>query len=593
MTARSGRAPRTWEYLFAATGTVLLVAIAALAAVSLVAVRRTALRQSEENLRQFSYAVARMLDTEPRLLDPAELQRFCENLGKEREFRVTFVDAAGTEIADSGANPASLENHATRPEIAAALAGEERAAVRASSSVGKRMVYYAVPYRGNALRLAMSVGYIDSASRTIAGVLVAAALAIFAFAVAVTLLATRKITVPVSALAQTAHRFSDGSLDLRIDATGFPRELAELADTLSIMAARLDEKIRALDRQNRETGAILSGMNDALIVIDRDLRVERANPAACELFSLDPESARGIPLIQAVRSVEIVDLVARGAPLGDSETVELKTPAGAKSLLVRVSRTGDDGLAILAFGDVTRLKRLERVRQDFVANVSHELKTPVTSIQGFIETLKDGAMEDPAAARKFLDIMDQQSARLAAIVDDLLAISRLEQAEGTEIPREPTRIANLFEEVRTLCADIAAKKGTTLVFDPGEGLECAVNPGLVEQAIVNLVLNGIKYSPSGARVAVTARLKDAPEGGLKDGKTLVVEVADNGIGISEKNLERVFERFYRVDAGRSREQGGTGLGLSIVRHIALAHGGTVSVKSVEGEGSVFTMEIPA
>ncbi len=592
MRMREGRSPRTWEYLFAATGTVLLVAIAALAAVSLVAVRRTALRQSEENLRQFSYAVSRMLDTEPRLLEPEELQRFCANLGKDREFRVTFVDADGTVIADSGANPAALENHATRPEIAAALAGEEHVAVRASCSVGKRMVYYAVPYRGNALRLAMSVGYIDSASRTIAGVLVAAALAIFAFAFAVTLLATRKIIVPVSALAETAHRFSDGSLDLRIDASGFPRELAELADTLSTMAARLDEKIRALDRQNRETGAILSGMNDALIVIDRDLRVERANPAACELFSIAPESARGIPLIQAVRSVEIVDLVARAGPLGDGETVELKTPAGAKSLLVRVSRPGDDGLAILAFGDVTRLKRLERVRQDFVANVSHELKTPITSIQGFIETLKDGAIDDPAAARKFLDILDQQTARLAAIIDDLLAISRLEQAEGTEIPRETTRIANLLEDARTLCAEIAAKKGTTLVFDHGAGLECAVNPGLVEQAIVNLVLNGIKYSPSASRVAVTARLEKAPEGVGKAGKTLVVEVADNGIGIPEKDLERVFERFYRVDAGRSREQGGTGLGLAIVRHIALAHGGTVSVKSVEGEGSVFTMELP-
>jgi two-component system phosphate regulon sensor histidine kinase PhoR len=211
----------------------------------------------------------------------------------------------------------------------------------------------------------------------------------------------------------------------------------------------------------------------------------------------------------------------------------------------------------------------------------------VTSIRGFIETLRDGAIDDPEAARNFLSILEQQSLRLGAIIDDLLTISRLEQGETADIHREESRIADLLVDVDRLCRDAAAKKGTTVRYDCPRDLVCAVNPGLLEQALTNLVQNAIRYSPEGATVAVEARTVRSAEQ-----NRLVCVVSDNGIGIPEKHLGRIFERFYRVDKGRSREQGGTGLGLSIVRHIALAHGGTVSVSSVEGEGSVFTIDIP-
>lgn len=597
MSVGGARQRRTWVYLFSATGSVLLLAIAAFAAVSLVAVKRTAYRQSEDNLKQFSYAVTRMLDTESRLLEPSELQRFCENLGSDREFRVTFILSDGSVLADSGANPATLENHALRPEVVSALDGTEKAVVRYSESLKKKMVYYAVPYRGNVLRLAVSVGYIDTAARHIALILMVSALTILVVALGVSILASRSIIVPLQMLEETAHRFAGGVLDIKLDSRDFPREFGELASTLSLMAARLDEKIGALDAQNQETNAILSGMNDALIVLDGERRVVRVNRAAADLFALDVEGCRGLPLIQAVRNTEIVDYAARADARESELTVELRTgqPDASRFLLVKSGDAGTNGGQLLVFSDITRLKRLERIRKDFVANVSHELKTPITSIQGFIETLKEGAIDEPVAARRFLDIMDQQTTRLGAIIDDLLSISRLEQNEQAAIPREDCNVAEILESVRGLCAEDARKKNTTLEFSVPENISFSLNPGLFEQAITNLVLNAIKYSPQGARVSVVARMEEETSHETKAAprRNLVCEVRDNGIGIPEKHRERIFERFYRIDKGRSREQGGTGLGLSIVRHIALAHGGTVSVDSAEGEGSTFRIVIPA
>ena len=591
MSVARAKQRRTWVYLFSATGSVLLLAIAAFAAVSLIAVRRTAYRQSEDNLKQFSYAVTRMLDTESDLLEPSELQRFCENLGSDREFRVTFILADGSVLADSGANPATLENHALRPEVTSALNGKEKAVVRYSESLKKKMVYYAVPYHGNVLRLAVSVGYIDTAARQIALILMASAFTILVVALGVSILASRSIIVPLQRLEDAAHRFAGGVLDIKLDSRDFPREFGELASTLSLMAARLDEKIGALDAQNQETSAILAGMNDALIVLDGEKRVVRINRAASELFALDAEGCRGLPLIQAVRNTEIVDFAARADARESELTIELRTgqTEASRFLLVKSGDSGTNGGKILVFSDITRLKRLERIRKDFVANVSHELKTPITSIQGFIETLKEGAIDEPVAARRFLDIMDQQTSRLGAIIDDLLSISRLEQNEQAAIPREECNIAEIFESVQGLCAEDARKKKTSLEFSVAEDISCSLNPGLFEQAITNLVLNAIKYSPQGTRVSVVARME---KDGVGTGQNLVCEVSDNGIGIPEKHRERIFERFYRIDKGRSREQGGTGLGLSIVRHIALAHGGTVSVDSAEGEGSTFRIVIP-
>ncbi len=584
------RRKKTWVYLFTAFGSVLFLAMLASTVVSVAALRTTAYRETEGNLRQFSYAVAHALDADPSLADPDALQKFCMTLGATPELRITYINADGTVRADSDANPATLENHADRPEFIAARAGNESTETRYSDSLGHRMTYYAIPYRHDVLRLAIADIYVDDASQKTVFILLAAAFVIVLLTLAVSIFISTRISVPLSLLGKAAHEYAEGRMDTEFAKDRYPEEFIDLADTFSSMAAKIEEKIRALDAQNKETGAILASMNDALIVLDEKNCVLRVNRAAEDLFGFSAEDVPGMPLIQAVRNTGIVDFVSNPGENESERTIEMRS-VGAEPLryiLVKNTRIEGSPEKLLVFSDITRLKNLERIRKDFVANVSHELKTPITSIRGFIETLKDGAIDDRDTARRFITIMEQQAFRLGAIIDDLLTLSRLEQNETGTIPMERTRVGDLFDEVRTLCADKAESRRTDLVFSCPENLECVINPGLMEQAITNLVQNAIKYSPEGSEVTIQAWV-EPKESGEKD---LVFKVTDNGPGIGESYLPRIFERFYRVDPGRSREQGGTGLGLAIVRHIAIVHGGTVSVKSAVGAGSSFRITMP-
>jgi two-component system phosphate regulon sensor histidine kinase PhoR len=584
------RRKKTWVYLFSSYGTVLLLAMFACTAVSVFALRNTAYRETEGNLRQFSYAIAHNLDANPELLEPVKLQKFCQTFGAEPEFRITYIKADGTVLADSDANPENLEDHSYRPEFVAALAGKEATATRFSESLGRRMTYYAIPYRHDVLRVAIADIYVDDASRKTAVILVTAAFVILLITLAVSIFISTRIGIPLAQLGKAARDYAEGKMDREFAKGRYPEEFIDLANTFSAMAEKIAEKIRALDAQNKETGAILASMNDALIVLDETNCVLRVNRAAEDLFGISAYDAPGMPLIQAVRNTGIVDFVTNPGDDETERTIEIRS-AGTEPLryiLIKNTKIEGSPEKLLVFSDITRLKNLERIRKDFVANVSHELKTPITSIQGFIETLKDGAIDDRDAAHRFIAIMEQQALRLGAIIDDLLTLSRLEQNETATMPMEKTAVSDLFAEVKTLCADKAEKRRTTLVFSCQENLECVINPGLMEQAITNLVQNAIKYSPEGAEVTIQAWVEQKDSGE----KDLVFKVTDNGPGIAETYLSRIFERFYRVDPGRSREQGGTGLGLAIVRHIAIVHGGTVSVKSAVGSGSSFRITLP-
>ena len=335
-------------------------------------------------------------------------------------------------------------------------------------------------------------------------------------------------------------------------------------------------------------------MIEGVLAIDARQRIVSINRAAADLLGLTPETAIHRPLQEAVRNPDLRRFALRAIDCREPVEDDLLL-RGARDRTIRVRGTAlrdlsGEGGAVIVLNDVTDIQHLENVRRDFVANVSHELKTPIASIKGFVETLLDGAADDPADTRRFLDIVARQADRLESIIEDLLALSRIEQSEEAgNLPLEPARIADVLAAVTAECQPRAAERSIRLEVACDESLMADVNAPLLEQAAINLVDNAIKYSDPGKTVWISAEL-EAPSD--PDGRAMIIAVRDEGCGIESEHLPRLFERFYRVDPARSRKLGGTGLGLSIVKHIVQAHGGTIGVESRPGVGSRFTIRLP-
>lgn len=400
-----------------------------------------------------------------------------------------------------------------------------------------------------------------------------------------------RLKKPLQLLQQAAAAYAEGRLDHRFQISR-PHEMALLAETMNGMAEQLTSRIRAISSQRNQLEAMLSGMVEGVLLVGPDGRVRTINQAACELFSVEAEKVLRAPLLEALRNSELYDFYQRtreseGATEGGVQ-VYRDSPRylQAHGSLLTGDQSGEDVLIVL--NDITRIKRLEAIRQEFVANVSHELKTPITSILGFVETLQDGAVDDPQEARRFLAIVANHTRRLNAIIDDLLQLARLEQREE-RIPMEPVEVREVLNRALEACGYAARQKEITisLEIDPLlTTIQAAQN--LLERALINLVDNAVKYSAAASTVAVRARSQEKAHGG----RSCLFSVSDSGPGIPPVEQARVFERFYRVDKNRSRQLGGTGLGLAIVKHVALVHGGSVDLESERGKGSTFIIEIP-
>ena len=370
-------------------------------------------------------------------------------------------------------------------------------------------------------------------------------------------------------------------------------ELATLASAIHILREQLVARGLTIGRQDTEQEAVLDSMIEGVLAIDARQRVLGINRAAADLFELDMEADLGRSMQDVIRNPDLRRFALRAIDCREPVEDDIVLP-GPRDRTIRVRGTAlrdvsGDGGAVIVLNDVTDLKRLENVRRDFVANVSHELKTPVASIKGFVETLLDGAADDPEDRQRFLDIIARQADRLEAIIEDLLALSRIEQTEGAgTLPVETASIAALLSEAANDCLPRATERLIRLEVECDADLEAAVNAPLVEQAMINLIDNAIKACEADDTIRVSARLAadDAGEAALE------ITVQDEGCGIEPAHLPRLFERFYRVDKGRSRTLGGTGLGLSIVKHIVQAHGGTVGVGSTPGVDTTFTLRMP-
>jgi two-component system phosphate regulon sensor histidine kinase PhoR len=365
------------------------------------------------------------------------------------------------------------------------------------------------------------------------------------------------------------------------------RELVGLAETLNHMASQLDERIGTILRQRQEREAVLASMVEGVIAVDSRSRVISLNRAASALLGLDPAFVIQRRIIEVVENPDLQWFITRSLAASGPIEGEI-TLQGEKPRFLQAHGTTLKDPHGKAFGvlivvhDVTRLRQLEKARRDFVANVSHELKTPITSIKGFVETLLEGeTISDPEHAGKFLHIIGRQADRLGAIIEDLLSLSRIEQeAEQGKIHLVGGRIRGILNAALQVCSTRAEEKQISVNLSCPEDLRARVNAPLLEQALVNLIDNAVKYSDPGSSVQVEA-------GQLNN--QVVIKVTDQGVGIPKEHLSRLFERFYRVDASRSRKMGGTGLGLAIVKHIAQAHGGKVDVTSTTGQGSTFSI----
>ncbi len=355
------------------------------------------------------------------------------------------------------------------------------------------------------------------------------------------------------------------------------------------MAAQLENRLQTVVSQRNQLEGVLSSMLEGVIAVSRDERIISINMAAARWFDIDPEKVRGRSLPEAIRNLALYKFVSRSfqsrAPLEEDVTIYRNGECILNVKSAPLLDVGPEPIGMLiVFSDVTQLRRLEDMRRDFVANVSHEIKTPLTAIKGFVETLHQNIVETPEEAERFLGIITKHVDRLNTIIEDLLMLSRIEnEGEHGDIKREKTRLRDVLQNAVQICRPQAEEKRIGVELACDDRLEATVDPVLLEQAVVNLLDNAIKYSEREKAVRISARTAD---------REIRIQVQDHGIGIEKKHLPRLFERFYRVDKARSRSLGGTGLGLAIVKHIAQAHGGHVAVESRLGEGSRFTIHLP-
>ncbi|MCE5273052.1 HAMP domain-containing protein [bacterium] len=523
--------------------------------------------------------------------DTAGVDSLCKVYGRMSQTRFTLVLPSGRVIGDSDEDPARMNNHSDRPEVATALAGEVGRTLRYSHTLEKDMMYLALPVLSGGrveavIRTATPVLSINKALRGLYWQIALAGLLVLAIMFAVNLWVFRRISQPLEELRRGAEMFARGELDRRLP-VGRSREVGDLAETMNRMSSMLSERIATITSQRNELESLLAAMNEGVIVVDQEERVNRINRAAGRLFGVRPEDAPGRSIQELIRNSDLQRFIGSTLSQGSPAEGEVAIHIGETRYL-QASATflqpESKREVLIVLNDVTRTRQLENIRREFVSNVSHELKTPITSIKGFVETLMGGAKNDPADLERFLGIILKHTDRLNAIIEDILELSRIEQeGERREIDLEALRLKPVLNAAIQACRPKAESRRLSVDLECPSELEVRMNPHLLEMAVSNLLDNAIKYSPEGGKVELAA---------AADSERVTIRVRDHGPGIEKQHQPRLFERFYRVDKARSRHLGGTGLGLSIVKHIAQVHQGSVEVESEPGAGSTFFIHLP-
>ena len=506
--------------------------------------------------------------------------------------RVTLMDAAGKILADSEMPVAQMEKHFNRPEIEEACVRGKGSAIRFSRTVGMDMLYVALPLKGEGetvgyVRLARPFYEVKSQTDALFSSVLIAMGIVIPLALFLAFFFSYRLTSPITAMEQFTERLRKGDVSGTL-LVKTADEMKQLADNINYLVEELQEKIRTANEEKAKLIAAFASMTEGVLVLDQEDRIEIFNRAFRKMIASRYGDVVGKTLIEAFRNIELQkafdffkeqgEPVSREISLGEGHPLILDASISA------VQGSPGERKTMIVFHDVTRLKRLERVRADFVANVTHEIRTPLTAILGFIETLREGAIEERKTAQKFLDIIERHAMRLNRLVEDLLIISDIELGE-MQFFFENVFVSGILESVLPVIEPRAREKELTIRREWPEALpSIKADRDRLVQIFLNVLDNAVKFTPEGGSIDVKA---------VADGDDrVVVKISDTGIGIPREELSRLGERFYRVDKTRSRELGGTGLGLSIVKHLMAAHGGRMEIESQMGKGTTVFLYFP-
>lgn len=526
---------------------------------------------------------------EPALLAADNPQAMIVASGQQADVRITLVQAAtGVVLADSVSDPATMDNHGDRPEVTAAIASGLGWSLRASPTLGQTMLYVAVPGPQLAtgetiLRLSLPLSEMQSANLRLWQIIGSGLVLLLLLSLGVAIWISRNFSRPIEQITLAAQKLARGDLHLQVPVNRSD-ELGRLAASLNRLARSNVERVQELVAAKAQLETVIGNTVSGIFLLDRRGTVLLSNPAAMQMLGFDPDE---LPCNhwQLSRNFEMSQALDKALAGMDhfKQDISVNTPQ-EKVLELNVVPLPAQDRYVAVFYDVSESRRLAAIRADLVANVSHELKTPVTSIHGFAETLLQGALEDERARPRFVEIIYRESGRLLRLVNDLLDLSRLE-LDPRAIEKHPINLVKTVEDAVERSALKAEEK--QLGLKPMVGVERAELQGddyRLGQAVGNLIDNAIKYTPPGGEIRVNLQYEKG---------AFVISVRDTGIGIEPEHLDRVFERFYRTDKARSRQHGGTGLGLAIVKHIVELHGGQVWAESRLGEGSLFRIRLPA
>jgi two-component system phosphate regulon sensor histidine kinase PhoR len=521
----------------------------------------------------------------PGFLKPDEssnLDALAKKLGAEIETRITIVALNGTVLGDSEKDPSTMENHADRPEIADALATGVGESTRYSTTLGQNMMYVAVPvsYQGEILgvaRVSLPLTTVENFERQVTVVIIIAMAVAMALVVLAAWVIARLTTRPIRRLTAASKVIASGKLGQKIPIEARD-EVGELTHAFNEMSAEMKELVETISEDRTRLATILDNMTDGVIMVDSEASISLANKAAGKLFNI--KEANNKRLIEVVRDHEIDELLRLCLRTAKTQAVHYESSI-SKRYLRAIAIPIAHGNVLLLFQDLTELRSLQTTRRELIGNISHEIRTPLAGIKAMVETLDGGAIDDKEVARGFLTRIDGEVDRLTQLVAELTELSRIETGKA-ELKKEPVDLNELVDEVIAQLSPQAERRKLSIARDFAVNLPSVpADKHRVRQMIANLVHNAIKFTPAGGSITITSR---ALEG------SVVVGIADTGIGIPKDELPRVFERFYKGDKARAGE--GTGMGLAIAKHIVEGHGGTIWVESEEGKGSTFGFSLP-